>query len=602
MASVFKLGADKGNRKASYWIEYFDHLGMRRRKKGFRDVELTRQLAGKLEQEVMLRKRGMVDPQADKLAEHRRAAVATHLAAFEAALKQRGNTPKHVALTMTRLRSVLGGGDIATLGDLDAERVQAKLGELRRKNDLGPKTYNHYAQAVDAFGRWLARTGRAAANPLAGLARLNAEVEVRHQRRALTPDEVQSLIDSARTSGKRVQGYDGEQRARLYQLSYLTGLRRSELASLTPASFDLRADPPTVTVAAACSKHRRTDVLPLHPELVAVLPGWFEGMKRDQKVFPKLDRKKTWLMVKLDLERAGVPYVTEEGIADFHASGRHSYVTGLLRHGATLTETMELARHSDVRMTMRYTHIGLGDQAKALAALPSPGPTPSLQPAATADPNAAAGGVAGQQFSQQLGGPTGQTAATRVRAGQKGKKKPEAASALQDGTYDASGQEEAEPGTDPAEWRRRESNPQAVTRRGPAAGLARPVFGLGCPGSPRGYRAVATPPPAARTSAASTVQSAASTVSRSAASAVSRSAASAVSRSAAPAVSRSAAPRRQRAGLRPSWARATSALDRAAAGSSRGLANLFAAPRRQCEDATAGRPPRSRHATVAASR
>ncbi len=33
---------------------------------------------------------------------------------------------------------------------------------------------------------------------------------------------------------------------------------------------------------------------------------------------------------------------------------------------------MELARHSDVKMTMRYTHIAIDDQADALKKLPSP--------------------------------------------------------------------------------------------------------------------------------------------------------------------------------------------------------------------------------------
>jgi hypothetical protein len=84
-------------------------------------------------------------------------------------------------------------------------------------------------------------------------------------------------------------------------------------------------------------------------------------------------------MVKLDLERIGIPYETPDGIADFHAAGRHSHVTGLLRNGATLVEAKELARHADVRMTMKYTHIGLEDQAAALAGLPLP------KPSATAD-------------------------------------------------------------------------------------------------------------------------------------------------------------------------------------------------------------------------
>jgi hypothetical protein len=47
-------------------------------------------------------------------------------------------------------------------------------------------------------------------------------------------------------------------------------------------------------------------------------------------------------------------------------------ITELLRNGDSLPEAKELARHSDVNQTMRYTHIGLSDQAKALAQLPAP--------------------------------------------------------------------------------------------------------------------------------------------------------------------------------------------------------------------------------------
>jgi hypothetical protein len=69
------------------------------------------------------------------------------------------------------------------------------------------------------------------------------------------------------------------------------------------------------------------------------------------------------------LERIGIACETPEGIADFHAAGRHSHITGLVRHGATLVDAKELARHADVRQTMKYTHIGLEDQAEALAGL-----------------------------------------------------------------------------------------------------------------------------------------------------------------------------------------------------------------------------------------
>jgi hypothetical protein len=38
----------------------------------------------------------------------------------------------------------------------------------------------------------------------------------------------------------------------------------------------------------------------------------------------------------------------------------------------TLPQARELARHGDMQLTMKYTHIGIQDQAKALAALPNP--------------------------------------------------------------------------------------------------------------------------------------------------------------------------------------------------------------------------------------
>jgi integrase len=231
--------------------------------------------------------------------------------------------------------------------------------------------------------------------------RLNAETDVRHKRRALTPEEFGRLVEAARSSGVEVQGYDGEMRARIYQISYLTGLRRSELARLIPTSFRLDDPQPTLTVEAACSKHRRKDTLPMHPDLVVFVRAWIADLADDEPLFPKLARRKTYTMVQKDLERAGIPYETHKGLADFHAAGRHPHITWLVRNGATLVEAKELARHADVRQTMKYTHIGLEDQAQALAGLPAP--------FASAAPDGlrigcAPGGVSGQGMSPCVSG------------------------------------------------------------------------------------------------------------------------------------------------------------------------------------------------------
>jgi integrase len=166
-------------------------------------------------------------------------------------------------------------------------------------------------------------------NPLKGLERLNTKTDVRHPRRALTPEEISRLVESTRKSGVRVQNLRPALRARAYTFAYFTGLRKTEMASLTPASFHLDADPPSVTVAAACSKHRRKDVLPLHPELTPLLRSWLTELKPTDSLFPLLGTKKLSNMIRSDLKRAGIPYRTTEGFADFHAAGRHTYITQL---------------------------------------------------------------------------------------------------------------------------------------------------------------------------------------------------------------------------------------------------------------------------------
>ena len=370
MATIYKRDQDSSRKRSCWYIGFTDERDKRRTRKGFTDKGKTEQLAAKLENEVMLRKRGLIDPDQERAVQQKKRPLSDHLADFEKSLTRSGqNTAKHVQLTMTRVKRIVEQGQIQVLSDLDEESVETAVAELQEKHEFGARTYNHYVQAIDSFANWLESTKRLPGNPIRGIKRVNAEVDVRHQRRALTDEEFAKLVASARASGISIQCYDGEQRARIYILSYMTGLRRKELATLTPESFDLDADQPILEVEAACSKHRRKDTLPLHPELTEMLREWVADLDDDEPLFPKLERRRTWLMVKKDLERIGIPYETKEGIADFHAAGRHTHITELLRKGASLPEARELARHSDIRMTMKYTHIGLDDQAKAVARL-----------------------------------------------------------------------------------------------------------------------------------------------------------------------------------------------------------------------------------------
>jgi integrase len=70
-------------------------------------------------------------------------------------------------------------------------------------------------------------------------------------------------------------------------------------------------------------------------------------------------------------------YLTREGYADFHAL-RHTMITRTMDSGVMTHHAQGLARHSDPKMTMRYSHTKQERLAQALQQVP---PIPS-QPGA----------------------------------------------------------------------------------------------------------------------------------------------------------------------------------------------------------------------------
>src|SRR6516165_11246885 len=122
MASVFKKSRDKGKKNKPWWIEYTGADGERAYAKGFTDKGLTEQLAARLENEAMLRRRGMIDSAEERALAVRQSPIGDHLAAFERSLDN--TTPKHRKLTMTRVRRLVEGGGFGTIGELDAEAVE----------------------------------------------------------------------------------------------------------------------------------------------------------------------------------------------------------------------------------------------------------------------------------------------------------------------------------------------------------------------------------------------------------------------------------------------------------------------------------------------
>src|SRR5262249_47036184 len=111
-------------------------------------------------------------------------------------------------------------------------------------------------------------------------------------------------------------------------------------------------------------------------DVAAALRAYLAGRPAQQPVWPGRWPDDAAEMLRLDLAAAGIPYRDADGRgADFHAL-RHSYITLLERSGVTPKLAQELARHSDIRLTMNvYTHARLHDLAGAVEGLPALLPT-----------------------------------------------------------------------------------------------------------------------------------------------------------------------------------------------------------------------------------
>jgi len=233
----------------------------------------------------------------------------------------------------------------------------------------------------------------------------NVQTDRRRDRRALSDDEICRLLDATKAGGISFK-MSSEDRVILYSLALGTGFRVNELRTLTPRSFSLDADPPTITIRAGYSKRRRQDVQPIRRNLADTLVPWLKGRPADAPAFAvQPGGDKFAKLLRHDLAAARAAWLAEVNdnaelhkqredsdflaatdasgrVMDFHAL-RHTYITRLVKSGAPVKVIQELARHSTPTLTLgRYAHLGLHDTSAALNNLPSltpPTPVPQQQ-------------------------------------------------------------------------------------------------------------------------------------------------------------------------------------------------------------------------------
>jgi len=360
--------------------------------------------------EARLRREGLVDPKADGYKAADAVSIAEHIDAYENDLRARGRTSNHAGLTAGRVRLLAMAAKVERIADIRPAGINAALRDLKESRGLSEASASHYLRAMKLFTRWLLREGRTRDDALAGVSVKTAiaKSERKHQRRALSHDELAALLEYIPAALTR-WGMTGADRAMLYRVAAGTGLRASELASLTPESFDLISAEPSATVAAAYSKrgkrNGRDDNQPMALELAQALAAWMTGRAKGKPVFNMPAVQHTAQMFRDDLQTARdglagwmrqaptpaerrkrrkprdfLAYRDASGrVIDFHAL-RHTYISWIVAGGAPVSVCQTLARHSTPVLTIGvYSHPTLADHRKALEGMPTM-TTPTVKP------------------------------------------------------------------------------------------------------------------------------------------------------------------------------------------------------------------------------
>ncbi len=210
----------------------------------------------------------------------------------------------------------------------------------------------------------------------------------------LTFDELPAAVERARHRLKESPEFIaqrerlGIERALIYKLAVTTGLRKSELASLTIGQLDLDEDFPHVTLNAADEKNRQGNSIPLRRDVADELRQWVSsieaGNQRNTLSILNQGASNTSPTSKLfnvpeDLSKvferdrvvAGIAKRDDRGrTVDVHAL-RHTFGTMLSKAGVPLRTAQAAMRHSDPKLTANvYTDPRLLDVQGAIEALP----------------------------------------------------------------------------------------------------------------------------------------------------------------------------------------------------------------------------------------
>ena len=306
-------GTDTVSHQVDTWsAEYTDETGkVRRVTTKTKNRSAAEQILAKYEAEVARIKSGVVTREELTKAQTPRLTLDEALERFRTKMVAAGNTPDHITLTLQRVLRLCLESGIDSVAKICREAVERWIANEVQKKVLTPNSINHYITAVKSFTQYLVDIELLPSNPLKPIRKLNQELGQRKKRRAMTAEEVERLLKAAATMKLRKEKKAKEQ-VLIYKLLLGTGLRSTELSLLTPSQIDFERN--RLTIEAAKTKNKKSDVLPMRADLVQLLNEWVEshGIKPHEQIF-RSNKNSIRQSFYRDLKAAGIERKAPDG-------------------------------------------------------------------------------------------------------------------------------------------------------------------------------------------------------------------------------------------------------------------------------------------------
>jgi len=391
--ATYKDRNGKQRKAARWYLDFADHNRLRHKIPAFADKRLSEALGRNIEGLVncriaglepdvklnqwietvpdsFLRKFvswGLIDGQRTEITKP----LSQHIADYAKVLEAKGRSKDYVTRSVNRLRKIVSDCRFCYFRDITRSAVETYSGRLQ-KDGYGDTSRGHYLSALVTFLNWASADGRIITNPLARLEKPKRDSE---KKGVLTPEQFIHLVKTTFEKNVLIGSSSAAERATLYLLAGMTGLRRKELLNIGWGDINLSADNAFVRVRASLAKNSQQAEQPVPPPIVAILQALKAQARPNDadRVFGCLSQHvNTAALLRADLAAAEIEAIDKDGNAICFHSLRNSYISFLANSQTPAKVVMALARHSDPRLTFN-TYARTFDEAeqKAVTFLPN---------------------------------------------------------------------------------------------------------------------------------------------------------------------------------------------------------------------------------------